>query len=127
MESDGWARCPQGLIAATVTRERRRRRRKVELASALVVALLVVAIGIGWQLLPDGSPPLGGLTCRQAADLMPAYLRGELGRGQVTRVDQHLHDCPGCRERMRRLRNGRSGQRPLVRSGVALAAILPAR
>jgi anti-sigma factor RsiW len=44
------------------------------------------------------------LVCIQAVALMTDYLDGALSRGERTRLEAHLSDCPHCTEYLRQLR-----------------------
>ena len=44
------------------------------------------------------------LVCRDAVALMTAYLEGELGDRDRTRLETHLADCPHCSEYLAQLR-----------------------
>lgn len=44
------------------------------------------------------------LVCRQAVDLMTAYLDGALDAGDRDRLEAHLADCPHCSEYLAQIR-----------------------
>jgi anti-sigma factor RsiW len=44
------------------------------------------------------------LVCRDAVALMTAYLEGELGERDRSRLEAHLADCPHCSEYLAQLR-----------------------
>ena len=44
------------------------------------------------------------LVCRQAVDLMTAYLDGALDAPDRTRLEAHLADCPHCSEYLSQIR-----------------------
>ena len=44
------------------------------------------------------------LVCREAVDLMTAYLDGELSGRDRARLEAHLADCPHCNEDLEQLR-----------------------
>jgi anti-sigma factor RsiW len=44
------------------------------------------------------------LVCRQAVELMTAYLEGTLPRADAERLERHLDDCPHCTEYLAQLR-----------------------
>jgi anti-sigma factor RsiW len=44
------------------------------------------------------------LVCREAVELMTAYLDDSLGAKDRARLDEHLAECPGCTEYLRQLR-----------------------
>jgi anti-sigma factor RsiW len=43
------------------------------------------------------------MTCREAVSLITAYLDGALGSGDHYRLEQHLEECPHCREHLRQI------------------------
>jgi anti-sigma factor RsiW len=47
---------------------------------------------------------LRALVCRQAVDLMTAYLDGALDAGDRDRLEAHLADCPHCSEYLAQIR-----------------------
>ena len=44
------------------------------------------------------------MVCREAVELMTAYLDGVLDRSDRARLDAHLADCPHCTEYLAQLR-----------------------
>lgn len=40
------------------------------------------------------------MTCTEATTSLGAYVVGALDAGDRTAVEQHLHDCPGCRDEL---------------------------
>jgi len=44
------------------------------------------------------------LVCREAVELMTAYLDYALAPKDRTRLEEHLAECPGCTEYLRQLR-----------------------
>ena len=44
------------------------------------------------------------LVCRQAVELMTAYLDGALDADDRTRLEAHLDDCPHCSEYLAQIR-----------------------
>ena len=44
------------------------------------------------------------LVCRQAVELMAAYLEGVLNPGDAARLEGHLAGCPHCSEYLAQLR-----------------------
>lgn len=44
------------------------------------------------------------LVCREAVELMTAYLDGELSSGDRARLEAHLSECPHCTEYLAQLR-----------------------
>ena len=38
--------------------------------------------------------------CRAAADLITGYIDGELTADELVALDEHLAECPACRERV---------------------------
>jgi anti-sigma factor RsiW len=44
------------------------------------------------------------LVCRQAVELMTAYLDGALGASDRDRLEGHLADCPHCSEYLAQIR-----------------------
>jgi anti-sigma factor RsiW len=44
------------------------------------------------------------LVCRQAVELMTAYLDGELDARDRSRLEAHLSDCPHCSEYLAQIR-----------------------
>jgi anti-sigma factor RsiW len=44
------------------------------------------------------------LVCRQAVELMTAYLDGALEAGDRDRLEAHLADCPHCSEYLAQIR-----------------------
>jgi anti-sigma factor RsiW len=45
------------------------------------------------------------LVCREAVELMTAYLDGALDTKVTTRLEEHLAECAGCVEYLRQLRD----------------------
>ena len=45
------------------------------------------------------------LVCREAVELMTAYLDGALDAKVTTRLEEHLAECPGCVAYLRQLRD----------------------
>jgi anti-sigma factor RsiW len=45
------------------------------------------------------------LVCREAVELMTAYLDDALDAKQRARLEEHLAECPGCTEYLRQLRD----------------------
>ena len=43
------------------------------------------------------------MTCREAVSLITAYLDGALGTGDHDRLEQHLEECPHCREHLKQI------------------------
>ena len=44
------------------------------------------------------------IVCREAVELMTAYLEGTLGSADRDRLERHLDDCPHCTEYLAQLR-----------------------
>ena len=45
------------------------------------------------------------LVCRDAVELMTAYLDDALAGKERTRLEEHLAECPGCTDYLRQLRD----------------------
>jgi anti-sigma factor RsiW len=43
------------------------------------------------------------MTCREAVSLITAYLDGALGVSEHDRLEQHLEECPHCREHLKQI------------------------
>jgi len=43
------------------------------------------------------------MTCREAVSLVTAYLDDALGVGDRDRFEQHLDECPHCREHLKQI------------------------
>ena len=43
------------------------------------------------------------MTCREAVALVTAYLDGALGDRDHVRLEQHLDECPHCREHVKQI------------------------
>jgi anti-sigma factor RsiW len=43
------------------------------------------------------------MTCREAVSLITAYLDGALATGDHDRLEQHLEECPHCREHLKQI------------------------
>jgi anti-sigma factor RsiW len=48
-------------------------------------------------------PSAHDMTCREAVSLITAYLDGALGAGDHDRLEQHLEECPHCREHLKQI------------------------
>lgn len=48
-------------------------------------------------------PSAHDMTCREAVSLVTAYLDGALGASDHGRLEQHLAECPHCREHLKQI------------------------
>ena len=51
----------------------------------------------------EGAEAGHDMTCREAVSLVTAYLEGALARPEHARFEQHLDECPHCREHLRQI------------------------
>ena len=58
-----------------------------------------------------------GYVCRQFVEDVTGYLEGTLPPDVVARIDEHLEDCPHCREYLREMRRTIAERCAMARRG----------
>jgi len=97
-ERESWEECPSGVLTG-MAEELRRRQSRRHLLPAVGGLLLLVAIGgiLATRFhSPSGAPEL---TCSEVIPLLAQYHDDMLSATMMQRVEQHLSDCPNCKDR----------------------------
>lgn len=99
---DQWEPCPSGEVRRMVGDMKSRRRiRKIRRVATVSVALLLIG-GLGLYLVPRPGPPadgdfhFGGIACSEVRLSMPKMMAGGLDDGTMSRIQQHVSECPYC-------------------------------
>lgn len=102
-----WKVCPAGTLETAVRKASRRARLRRYLPGAAVVVAVVVGLSLIW--LSRGSSDLpalpsnvdyyyGGIACSDVVLREQDYVAGILDAETRSRIDEHLRDCPKCRQ-----------------------------
>jgi len=107
----GWDNCQGGEIANLVQSLKRQRAhsRRTQISQSLAIAAgLLVMVGIGWMMLPDGRPAgeanYGGIVCSDVVKNAKGYVLHELDPELSERIRVHLSQCENCQHKMTMLR-----------------------
>lgn len=103
-----WGPCPPGTLSGLTAALKRRRRERLAWRAAAVASVLLAAATAGWYgpraVVPDAEVQIhGGLTCREVRQRLPDYLHGRVAGGLVHQIEQHLAECPPCRDVWQRM------------------------
>lgn len=112
-ENSLWEPCPPGELQRLGNRLGRQRRVRIAKRAASVVALLLIAVSgvylsIGQR--PEKKVPapgefnFGGITCAEIHDILPQLKDGTLEEPVLTRVRNHIDECPHCKSLSRFLK-----------------------
>lgn len=114
-KSDEWRPCPRGTLTG-LSRQLKQRQRVRQLQKTVgTVAVLLLAVGVGVLWLPQQptmqrptmrEPSYGGITCSEVQRVLPEVASGTLEQETLTKVEQHLAECPHCAELARRMKAG---------------------
>lgn len=106
-QSDEWRPCPQGTLTGLSRRLKQRQRVRQLQKTVATVAVLLLAVGAGVLWLPQQptmqEPSYGGITCSEVQRVLPEVASGMLEQDTLTKVEQHLAECPHCAELARRM------------------------
>lgn len=125
MDTHGsWKDCPRGVVTEMADRLRGRRRRqtlaKISASFGLIAILVITCVvSTGWI----SGNRVEMISCEEAIGLFAQYHAGKLQPVDQQRVDNHLRDCPQCKERYRQLHPREAHNF----SALTLALVLPPR
>lgn len=94
---DSWDDCPAGLVAK-LAGELRAKRLRARLRPALAAVAILLVFGLAWGFHTYTGAAANPLNCAQTVPLMADYRDGALGSKLTARVEEHLANCPSCRE-----------------------------
>lgn len=101
-----WRPCPAGTLRRLSdhlhAHERRRSNAKALRAAGAAVAVLLVLVA-GNYAFHGRRQQHSGLTCRQCAERLADFHAGRLDDELASQVQQHLNQCPECREKYQQM------------------------
>ncbi|PQO44459.1 zf-HC2 domain-containing protein [Blastopirellula marina] len=103
-EPESWSPCPAGELSQlqeTLHQQRAKLRARRRFLIASSSALAATGGMVALTLIPSSPPTpvkLTPVSCREAHDLMTAYLAGTLkSDAKRSSIQAHLDRCPGCK------------------------------
>ncbi len=123
-QNELWQDCAAGSLSEFSAQARARRLRgRLSWAAGMAAAACILVAAIAYSpFSPLGSvnpsagesnfqapayPRYGGLSCPDVLHRLDAYFAKELTPDQRGQIQQHLHDCPACRERFQQAADAR--------------------
>lgn len=106
-----WTDCQGGEISGLIQRlqQQKAASRRTQITQSLsIAAAILVMVGVGWMMLPEGSrsgePGYGGIVCTDVVKNGKAYVLHELEPELADRVKIHLGKCDSCQRKLTMLR-----------------------